>query len=92
MGFAVPASIGAQLANPRRRPLVLVGDGAFQMTGLELGTAVRYHLNPVVLVLNNAGYGSGGKFIRLDADSEAEMIRTNVEAVIALTAALVKLL
>lgn len=39
----------------------------------------------VDVLVNNAGYGSGGKFIRLDPDSEAEMIRTNVEAVIALT-------
>ncbi len=58
MGFAVPASIGVQLANPRLRPLVLVGDGAFQMTGMELSTAVRYHLNPIVVVLNNRGYGT----------------------------------
>jgi TPP-dependent 2-oxoacid decarboxylase len=58
MGFAVPAGIGAQLANPRLRPLVLVGDGAFQMTGIELSTAVRYHLNPIVVVLNNRGYGT----------------------------------
>ena len=39
----------------------------------------------VEVLVNNAGYGSGGKFIRLDPDSEAEMIRLNVEAVIALT-------
>src|SRR5581483_10034682 len=58
MGFAVPAGIGAQLANPRLRPLVLVGDGAFQMTGLELSTAARYGLNPIVIVLNNFGYGT----------------------------------
>ena len=58
MGFAVPASIGAQLANPKLRPLVLVGDGAFQMTGMELATAVRYGLNPIVIVLNNHGYGT----------------------------------
>lgn len=58
MGFAVPASIGAQMANPKLRPLVLVGDGAFQMTGMELATAARYHLNPIVLVLNNQGYGT----------------------------------
>jgi TPP-dependent 2-oxoacid decarboxylase len=58
MGFAVPAAIGVQLADPKRRPLVLVGDGAFQMTGMELTTAVRYHLNPIVVVLNNAGYGT----------------------------------
>jgi indolepyruvate decarboxylase len=58
MGFAVPASVGAQLANPKSRPLVLVGDGAFQMTGVELATAARYKLNPVVVVLNNKGYGT----------------------------------
>jgi len=58
MGFAVPAAIGAQLANPKLRPLVLVGDGAFQMTGMELATAARYNLNPVVVVLNNRGYGT----------------------------------
>jgi TPP-dependent 2-oxoacid decarboxylase len=58
MGFAVPAAIGAQLADARRRPLVLVGDGAFQMTGMELTTAIRYHLNPIVVVLNNGGYGT----------------------------------
>jgi indolepyruvate decarboxylase len=37
---------------------VLVGDGAFQMTGMELATAARYGLNPIVIVLNNAGYGT----------------------------------
>jgi TPP-dependent 2-oxoacid decarboxylase len=58
MGFAVPAAIGAQLADAKRRPLVLVGDGAFQMTGMELTTAIRYHLNPIVVVLNNGGYGT----------------------------------
>jgi indolepyruvate decarboxylase len=38
--------------------LVLVGDGAFQMTGLELTTALRHRLNPIVIVLNNGGYGT----------------------------------
>ena len=56
MGFAVPAAIGAQLALPSRRPIVLVGDGAFQMTGLELGTAVKLGLCPIVVVLNNGSY------------------------------------
>ncbi|HEX4351110.1 MAG TPA: thiamine pyrophosphate-binding protein, partial [Verrucomicrobiae bacterium] len=58
MGFAVPASIGVQMANPHARPLVLVGDGAFQMTGMEISTALRYGLNPIVVVLNNRGYGT----------------------------------
>jgi indolepyruvate decarboxylase len=58
MGFAVPASLGVQLALPTLRPLVLVGDGAFQMTGMEVATAARYHLNPIIIVLNNLGYGT----------------------------------
>ncbi len=58
MGFAVPACLGAQLANPQLRPLVIVGDGGFQMTGMELSTAVRFKLNPIVVVLNNYGYGT----------------------------------
>ncbi|MCX6898356.1 MAG: thiamine pyrophosphate-binding protein [Verrucomicrobia bacterium] len=58
LGFAVPAAIGAQLANRKLRPLVLVGDGAFQMTGMELATAARFGLNPIVVVLNNFGYGT----------------------------------
>src|SRR5215207_4527069 len=56
LGFAVPAAIGAQLAQPDERPLVLVGDGAFQMTGMELSTCARYGLDPIVIVLNNGGY------------------------------------
>ncbi len=58
LGFAVPASLGAQLARPELRPLVLVGDGAFQMTGMELASIARFHLNPIVVVLNNRGYGT----------------------------------
>lgn len=58
LGFAVPAAIGVQLACPNKRPIVLVGDGAFQMTCMELSTAVRYGLDPVVIVMNNRGYGT----------------------------------
>jgi TPP-dependent 2-oxoacid decarboxylase len=58
MGFAVPAAVGVEAANPALRPFVLVGDGAFQMTGTELSTAVRLGQRPIVLVLNNDGYGT----------------------------------
>ena len=58
MGFAVPASIGVAMASPSLRPYVLVGDGAFQMTGAEVSTAVRLGLNPIIIVLNNDGYGT----------------------------------
>ena len=58
LGFAVPASIGLQMAKPKLRPLVLVGDGAFQMSGMELATVARFDLNPIIVVLNNRGYGT----------------------------------
>jgi TPP-dependent 2-oxoacid decarboxylase len=58
MGFAVPAAMGAQLANPKLRPIVIVGDGAFQMTGMEVSTIARFNLNPIIIVLNNKGYGT----------------------------------
>ncbi len=58
MGFAVPGALGAQMANPDVRPLILVGDGAFQMTGMEVSTIARYGLNPIIIVLNNLGYAT----------------------------------
>ena len=58
MGFGVPASLGTQLADTSLRPLVLVGDGAFQMTGLELSTIVLHGLDPVIVLLNNHGYST----------------------------------
>ena len=58
MGFAVPASIGVAMAAKKLRPYVLVGDGAFQMTGVEISTIVRLGLNPIIVILNNDGYGT----------------------------------
>jgi len=56
MGFAVPGAVGAALARPDLRSIVLVGDGAFQMTGNELSTLVFNKLNPIIIVLNNGYY------------------------------------
>jgi indolepyruvate decarboxylase len=53
MGFAVPAAMGLQ-ASSGLRPLVLVGDGAFQMTGAEISQCARYGLNPIVVLFNNS--------------------------------------
>jgi len=55
MGFGVPAGIGVAAATGRR-PLILVGDGAFQMTGWELGNCRRYGLDPVVVLFNNCSW------------------------------------
>jgi indolepyruvate decarboxylase len=55
MGYGVPAGIGAQLATGRRA-LILVGDGAFQMTGWELGNCRRLGIDPVVILFNNMSW------------------------------------
>lgn len=58
MGFAVPAALGALTARPKSRVLVVCGDGAFQMTGMELSNIIRAGYDPVVIVLDNHGYGT----------------------------------
>lgn len=58
LGFAIPAAIGAWGARPDRRPLVLVGDGAFLMSALELATLARYRIPALVVVFDNEGYGT----------------------------------
>jgi len=58
MGFAVPAALGAKTARPDLEVIALVGDGAFQMTGMELSTVVRRGLAVTVIVLDNRGYGT----------------------------------
>ena len=55
MGFGVPAGLGVQAATGQR-PVVLVGDGAFQMTGWELGNCRRYGWDPIVIVMNNRSW------------------------------------
>ncbi len=55
MGFGVPAGLGAGVATGAR-VLVLVGDGAFQMTGFELGNCRHYGWDPIVLVFNNTSW------------------------------------
>jgi indolepyruvate decarboxylase len=56
MGFAVPAAMGAQIGTGRR-PLVLCGDGGFQMTGQEISYAPKRGLSPIIVLINNSGWG-----------------------------------
>lgn len=56
IGFSLPAAYGAQLAQPQRRVILLVGDGAAQLTIQELGSMLRDGLTPIIFLLNNHGY------------------------------------
>lgn len=58
MGFSVPAALGACVAKPQDRVLVIAGDGAFQMTGQEMSTLIREGYSPIIIVLDNHGYGT----------------------------------
>ncbi|MGD2114082.1 MAG: indolepyruvate/phenylpyruvate decarboxylase [Acidobacteriota bacterium] len=67
MGFGVPAAMGFEAATGRR-PLVLVGDGGFQMTGGELVHARRWGVAPIVVVMNNESWEMLRAFLPADYD------------------------
>jgi indolepyruvate decarboxylase len=56
IGYTLPAALGAAVAHPDRRTVLLIGDGAAQLTIQELGTFSREGLSPVIVVVNNDGY------------------------------------
>jgi indolepyruvate decarboxylase len=56
IGFCTPAALGVALARPDKRPVVLTGDGAFQMTAQEVSTLIRESCPAVILLINNDGY------------------------------------
>jgi len=56
IGYTLPATLGACLAQPGSRGVLLVGDGAAQMTVAELGTMVRHGVAPLIVLVDNDGY------------------------------------
>ncbi|WP_350327454.1 indolepyruvate decarboxylase [Pectobacterium aroidearum] len=56
IGYSLPAAFGAQIAEPNRRVVLLIGDGSLQLTVQELGSIIRDRLNMVIVVMNNEGY------------------------------------
>jgi acetolactate synthase-1/2/3 large subunit len=58
MGYGLPAAIAQKLVHPDRVVVAFAGDGCFQMSGHELGTAVQYGLNLIVILIDNGIHGS----------------------------------
>ena len=56
IGYCTPAALGVALARPGKRPFILTGDGAFQMTAQEVSTLIREHCPGVIVLINNDGY------------------------------------
>ncbi|HAS82771.1 MAG TPA: hypothetical protein DCS43_08900 [Verrucomicrobia bacterium] len=56
IGFCTPAALGVALARSGKRPVILTGDGALQMTVQEISTLIRQHCPAIMIVVNNDGY------------------------------------
>ena len=56
MGWATAAALGAAMAAPDRRVVLLTGDGAHQSTAQAVGSMLRYGVKPIIVLLNNHGY------------------------------------
>ncbi|KAA3640663.1 MAG: thiamine pyrophosphate-binding protein [Bacteroidetes bacterium] len=89
MGYAVPASIGVKLGNPDKTVVTIVGDGAFQMTCMELITATTYGLGIVVFVFHDGELGQISQFqkIPLNRKTCTTLGNLNVEGVAMATGA-----
>ena len=57
IGWATPTTLGVSIAEPKRRAILVTGDGSHQLTATEIGVMGRYGTNPIVIVLNNGLYG-----------------------------------
>lgn len=56
IGWATGAAFGIALADPKRRTILITGEGSHQLTANEIGNMGRYGANPIIFVLNNDGY------------------------------------
>ena len=57
MGYSVPAAVGAKMADPKRPTVAICGDGAFQMSMMELATAVQHGVDIKIVVMTNGRLG-----------------------------------
>ena len=88
MGWAVPAAIGAKLAQPDKQVACVVGDGDFLMTGQELGVCAQHDIPVVFVVQNNGGYMSirGGQRKIMDRHLLSEFAHNGTPYTVDITA------
>ncbi|NYE63633.1 acetolactate synthase-1/2/3 large subunit [Duganella sp. 1224] len=58
MGYSVPAGVAAKIIDPSRTVITFAGDGEYMMNGQELATAVQYQAGVIIIVFNNAMFGT----------------------------------
>lgn len=57
MGYSIPAAMGAKMADPKKQVVAVIGDGAFQMSMMELATMRQYGVNIKIVVMKNGFLG-----------------------------------
>ena len=57
MGYSIPAALGGKIAAPKKQVVAVLGDGAFQMSMMELATMRQYGVNLKIIVMNNGYLG-----------------------------------
>lgn len=90
MGYCVPASIATKMANPDKQVIGIVGDGAFQMTGLEAITAAAYEVPIVLFVFNDGELGQISQFQKIPLNRKTCSIigKANFEGIALATGAI----
>lgn len=70
IGYALPATFGACIANPERRVLLFTGDGSLQLTVQEISSMLRHDCKPIIFILNNGDY-TIEKYLNTETDYQA---------------------
>ena len=85
MGYSIPAAIGGKIAAPKRQVVAVIGDGAFQMSMMELATMRQYGVNLKIVVMNNGylgmvrehqhnAYNDNYSMVKLEGDPDLSLI------------------
>ena len=85
MGYSIPAALGGKIAAPKRQVVAVIGDGAFQMSMMELATMRQYGVNLKIVVMNNGylgmvrehqhnAYNDNYSMVKLEGDPDLSLI------------------
>jgi acetolactate synthase-1/2/3 large subunit len=74
MGYSIPAALGAKYAAPGKTVVAVMGDGAFQMSMMELSTLRQYGINVKIIVMNNHYLGMVREYLHYQCDDRYNMV------------------
>ena len=74
MGYSIPAAFGAKYAAPKKKVVAVMGDGAFQMSMMELSTIKQFGMNVAIIVFNNGFLGMVREYQHYKLDDRYNMV------------------